>query len=50
MIYLQNIVWFIGMGQIMADDLMASLNITPVLDAVLELDNCKLYCNNPLFK
>ncbi|VDI09444.1 Hypothetical predicted protein [Mytilus galloprovincialis] len=27
------------MGQIMADDLMASLNITPVLDAVLELDN-----------
>ncbi|XP_063435672.1 prominin-1-A-like [Mytilus trossulus] len=28
-----------GMGQIMADDLMASLNITPVLDAVLELDN-----------
>ncbi|XP_071167702.1 prominin-1-A-like [Mytilus edulis] len=28
-----------GMGQIMADDLMTSLNITPVLDAVLELDN-----------
>jgi hypothetical protein len=40
--YFYNISFFLsGIGKVMADAVLANLNITPVITAVTELDTCK---------